>query len=216
MPDSLTPRAWSWCAIALVLVSTAACATVTGEPMAGSPSSSHTSVSSVRQTDGAGRELPFVTKFQNRWNINNDGTTYEPCTQVLESVLRQFGLDPASARDAAASDFQTARGCDWTFADHARSSISQFVGNLVRPDEGLTGHKILNQAGTTWLPDTEVEGRRVLTESMMPGDCTVYVQSGTAVVITSVTRLGSRRPATEAVCREATDFLRATIDEIPV
>lgn len=216
MLDSLTVRAWSWCAIALVLVLITACGTVTGEPTAGSLGSSPISVPTVRQTDGAGRELPFVTEFRNRWNINNDGTTYEPCTQVSEGVVRQFGLDPTSARDAAASDFQTARGCDWTFTEDARSSISQFVGNLVRPDEGLTGHKDLNQAGTTWLPDIEVEGRRVLMESMMPGDCTVHVQSGTAVVITSVTRLGFHRPATETVCKEATDFLRATIGEIPV
>ncbi|WP_431840563.1 DUF3558 family protein [Gordonia hongkongensis] len=203
-------------AITLALVCTTGCTTVTGEPIAGTPGPTSTAAPSVRQTDGAGRNLPFATEFANRWNINNDGSTYEPCTQVSDDVIRKFGLDPSSVRDVAASDFQTARGCNWKLIQDGRSSIAQFVANILRPNEGLTGHKTLNRAGTTWLPDIELEGRRVLVESMMPGECTVYVQSGTAVVITSVTRLGFHRPATEVVCNEATDFLRATIGEIPV
>lgn len=211
-------RKWaSASAIALVLACTS-CTTVNGGPVAGTPGPTATSSSapSIRQTDGSGRNLPFVTEFRNRWNINNNGSPYEPCTEVSVDVVRQFGLDPSSVRDAAASDFQTVRGCDWTLIEDGRSSIAQFVANILRPNDGLTGHKTLNRAGTTWFPDIEVEGRRVLVESMMAGECTVYVQSGNAVVITSVTRLGFRRPATEAVCREATDFLRATISEIPV
>lgn len=216
MPDYRTRRARRSCAIASLLIWTSACTSVTGEPISEPQSPiATTSTPGIRQTDSSGRNLPFVTDFQNRWNINNDGSTYEPCTQVSNDVIRSFGLDPSSVHDVAASDFQTARGCDWRYAEDGRSSISQFVGNILRPNEGLSGHKDLNQAGTTWFPDIEVEGRRVLVESMMPGDCTVYVQSGTAVVITSVTRLGFRRPATQEVCREATAFLRATIDEIP-
>lgn len=193
-----------------------ACATETGQPVAeSSVAASFSKANEIRQTDDAGNQLPFRTEFPNRWSINNDGSTYEPCTQVSVEVVKRFGLDPASVEDVAASDFQTARGCQWKYIDDKRSSISQFVGNLQRPEEGLSGHKESNRAVTSWLPDAEINGRPVLRESMGPGDCTVYVRSGDALAITSVTRMGSNPPPTEQLCTEAADFLRATIAQIP-
>ncbi|GAB84039.1 DUF3558 domain-containing protein [Gordonia rubripertincta] len=192
------------------------CATESGQPVAEpSTAMSPSKAQEIRQTDDAGNRLPFETEFPNRWSINNDGSTYEPCTQVSVDVVTRFVLDPDSVGDVAASDFQTARGCEWKYVDDRRSSIAQFVGNLQRPEAGLSGHKASNDAGTTWLPDTEVNGRRVLRESMGPGDCTVYVRSGNALVITSVTRMGFNPPPTEQLCAEATDFLTATIAQIP-
>ncbi|QMU19814.1 DUF3558 family protein [Gordonia rubripertincta] len=193
-----------------------ACATETGQPVAAPSTAAPVSnAQEIRQTDDAGNRLPFETEFPNRWSINNDGSSYEPCTQVSVDVVKRFVLDPDSVGDVAASNFQTARGCEWKYVDDSRSSIAQFVGNLRRPEAGLSGHKESNAAGTTWLPDTEIDGRRVLRESMGPGDCTVYVRSGNALVITSVTRMGFNPPSTEQLCAEATSFLRATIAQIP-
>ncbi|MBD0862474.1 DUF3558 domain-containing protein [Gordonia sp. zg691] len=224
MPSSATPRhLFAVTASLICLWSTAvACATVPGDPVqtlrAGSTTPTDSpapSSPSLRQTDDAGRVLPFENTFPNRWSINNDGSTYEPCTEIPADVIRSFGLDPGSVSDVAASDFQTARGCEWTLREDRRSTISQFVGNILRPEGGLTGHKELNRAGTTWYPDTEVDGRRVLVESMMPGDCTVYIRSGDAVVITSVTKSGFARPPVDELCKTAISFLQATVRQIP-
>ncbi|GAB98516.1 hypothetical protein GONAM_02_00380 [Gordonia namibiensis NBRC 108229] len=217
MPD---PRA-TGLAIALAsftVFSFGGCGTETGQaqPVAeSSVAAPSLKPEGIRQTDDAGNRLPFETEFPNRWSINNDGSTYEPCTQVSVEVVNRFGLDPDTVEDVAASDFQTARGCQWKYINDRRSSIAQFVGNLQRPEDGLAGHKELNRAGTSWLPDAEINGRPVLRESMGPGDCTVYVRSGDALVITSVTRMGSNPPATEQLCTEAADFLRATVAQIP-
>ncbi|MBY4574954.1 hypothetical protein ACN94_15400 [Gordonia paraffinivorans] len=203
--------------IAIAIVPLAGgCAAELGQPQAElSTTRSPLEKAAIRQTDDAGNRLPFDTDFPNRWSGNNDGTTYEPCTQVPFEVVDHFGLDRQSIADVAASDHQTARGCEWRFANDPRSTLAQFVGNLVRPSAGLSGHKELNRAGTTWLPDASIAGRRVLRESAMPGDCAVYVQSGTALVITTVTRMGLNPPPSERVCGEALDFLRATINQIP-
>lgn len=202
---------------ALVCTVTGACTSVSGDPSAAAPSRTYKQVEvGPRQTDDAGRKLPFENRFPNRWSINNDGTSYEPCTQVPAEVVRDFGLDPGSVRDAAASDFQTARGCEWTLLEDGRSSLSQYVGNILRPEDGLEGHKARNSVGSTWLPDTEISGRTVLVESMGSGECAVYVRSGDAVVITSLTIFGFNPPPIEQVCGTATDFLRATISQIPL
>ncbi|WP_231742271.1 MULTISPECIES: DUF3558 family protein [unclassified Gordonia (in: high G+C Gram-positive bacteria)] len=174
-----------------------------------------TPTAAIRQTDDAGRHLPFETKFPNRWSINNDGSPYEPCTQVSNKTLRQFGLVVDSAADMAGSDFQTARGCRWKYSDDDMSFVAQFVGDIIRRSEGLTGHKALNLAGKTWFPDTSLNGRRVLVSSIGAGACSVYIQSGSAVVVTTVSRFDLEPPPTQAVCEVATDFLRATMNQIP-
>lgn len=169
----------------------------------------------IRQTDDDGLLLPFETEFPNRWSDNNNGTPYEPCTKVETGVLVASGLDPASAEDVAASDSQTARGCKWTFTDGSSSVLSQFVGNIIRPAEGLDGHKKANSGGITWLSDSEVSGRRVLRGSIMAAECGVYIRSGDAVVVTSVISFDPERPRTEEVCVRAENFLQKTIGAIP-
>lgn len=207
-------------AVAIVAVAgpmSTACA-VTGAPVpvpSSAPSSSSVPAP-IRQTDNDGRTLPFETKFKNRWSINNDGTPYEPCTQVPVSVVREFGLEESTVSDVAASDFQTARGCRWRFRDDRLSSLAQSVGNLIRPTEGLGGYKAMYSSSTTWFPDTEVEGRPVLVGSYMDAECGAVVRSGNAVVITSILRLRSDPPPTRETCDAAVDFLRATIDQIPI
>ena len=170
----------------------------------------------VRQTDDDGRALPFETSFPNRWSINNDGSTYEPCTQVSNETLRQSGLIVDSAEDVAGSDFQTARGCRWKYSDDDLSFVAQFVGDIIRPAGGLTGHKSLNLAGKTWFPDITMNGRRVLVSSIGAGACSVYIQSGDAVVVTTVSRFDLEPPPTQAICEVATNFLRSTINQIPM
>lgn len=194
----------------------AACST-TGSPVGVSSSQSVPTSTKVeiRQADDYGRLLPFETVFPNRWSINNDGTRYEPCTAPSPALLNRFGLDPASAGDVAASDFQTARGCRWRFVDERRSSLAQQVGNLVDPSEGLAGYKRLSTSGATWYPDFNIEGRTVVMSSLFPGECGVVVQSGSAVVVTSALRFGVNRPPQEDICMTASEFLRATIDQIP-
>ncbi|MDH3009373.1 DUF3558 domain-containing protein [Gordonia alkanivorans] len=192
--------------------------TTPGSPSAveSSPAStSNPSQPTTRQTDDMGRPLPFETQFPNRWSINNDGTSYEPCTQVPAEVVRRFRLSAESVSDVAASDFQTARGCQWILIDDGRSTISQAVGNMIHPEDGLSGHKQLNSAASQWLPDIEIDGRRVLVGALNNADCTVYVQSGTAVVATSFLRFGRDRPPINEICKTSEEFLRATIQNIP-
>lgn len=207
---------YSICLVAAGLAGLASGCSTNGHPAAitSSPSFS-TLTQTIRQTDDAGLRLPFDTDFPNRWSINNDGSPYEPCTQVPTEVLRNFGLNPSSVSDAAASDFQTARGCEWTFADDNLSAISQFVGDIVHPQDGLAGHKALNSSGTEWFSDLVVQGRRVLVGSIAPSDCAVYVRSGDAVVVTSVIKFGGDAPSTAEICQKAADFLESTISRIP-
>lgn len=215
MARDVTRRVAGLGSFSALIVILAAC-TTQGVPES-SPSQQSVSASSptIRQTDDSGRKLPFETSFPNRWSINNDGSSYEPCTQVSLEVIRESGLDPKSVNDAAASDFQTLRGCEWTYFDDELSTVSQFVGNIINPAAGLEGHKALNSAGTEWFPDREIGGRRVLVGSIAPSDCAVYVRSGNAVVVTAVTRFDIDRPPTDRICDMAADFLRATIERIP-
>ncbi|MET4168298.1 MULTISPECIES: DUF3558 domain-containing protein [Gordonia] len=195
--------------------------TVGGCATSGSPiptvhqSSSSTAGPSIRQTDDVGRKLPFENKFPNRWSINNDGTTYEPCTALSKKILVRFGLNPESVQDAAGSDFQTVRGCEWEFIDDELSAVSQYVGNMQRPNEGLNGYRESNSAAATWLPDIEIDGRPVLVNSFGQGECAVLVESGRAIVSTSVSLVDSTPPPTAQVCGDAEAVLRATIDQIP-
>ncbi|MDH3010080.1 DUF3558 family protein [Gordonia alkanivorans] len=188
---------------------------VAGSPTpTGSPGPATSPATGVRQTDDAGRRLPFDTEFPDRWSGNNDGTSYEPCTQVSEEVVRRFGLDVESVSDVAGSNFQTARGCQWSYSNSELSFLSQFVGNLDEPEGGLSAHKA-EYSSTTWHPDIDINGRRVIIGSTDPSDCAAYVQSGKAVVITNVVLIEQSPPTVDAVCASAADFLRATIDEIP-
>lgn len=203
--------------VASLMLGTALSAcTTTGNPVAQSSQNTPSASSAhIRQTDSSGKRLPFETEFPNRWSINNDGTPYEPCTAVTPNVLRTFKLDPQSVGDVAASDFQTARGCQWTFLDENRSTLAQQVGNLVNPAAGLTGYKELSTSGAVWYPDYEIDGRRVIMSSLFPGECGVVVQSGSAIVATSVLRFGVNRPPQGAICETASEFLQATIAKIP-
>ncbi|MDH3052363.1 DUF3558 domain-containing protein [Gordonia sp. 135] len=215
-PRRIVHAVASLSAVVIASLGVSSCAT-SGTPLpALSSLSTASSESSVRQVDGAGNRLPFETAFPNRWSSNNDGTTFEPCTQVPKAAIEDLGLDENSVDDAAASDFQTARGCQWTFISDGRSRLSQFVGNINGTDTTLSGYKTLNSKTKTWFPDTLVAGRRVLVGSGMPAECAAIVQSGSAIVTTLVIRLGSPRPPTPTICETAISFLRATITEIPL
>ncbi|MDV7175920.1 DUF3558 family protein [Gordonia amicalis] len=191
--------------------------TTTGEAESASPAASLTSAgpTGIRQTDDAGAPLPFENTFPDRWSNNNDGTPYEPCTQVSAVALQTIDIDPSTVEDVAASNHQTARGCTWKFHGDRLSSMSHFVGNLLRPEAGLDGYKELNRAGSTWFADTEIKGRRVLSASMGPGECSMIVQSGDAVVVTTIVRYDADRPPVETVCSSVEHFLDQTIDSIP-
>ena len=198
----------------LVGIGLSACG-ITGSPVpTASPVPDSSTATGIRQTDDAGRRLPFDTEFPDRWSSNNDGTSYEPCTQVSEEVIRRFGLNVESVSDVAGSNFQTARGCQWSYLNNELSFMSQFVGNLDQPQGGLSAHKE-DYSSTTWHPDIEIKGRRVSIGSTAPSDCAAYVQSGKSVVITNVVLIEQNPPTLDAVCASAADFLRATIDEIP-
>ncbi|MEJ9079044.1 hypothetical protein WKY82_11525 [Gordonia malaquae] len=69
----------------------------------------------ARQTDDHGRELPFRVTNPRRWNDQNDGTTFEPCTGLAEETLRELMIDPSSAEDTETSDAAD-RGCRWTYS----------------------------------------------------------------------------------------------------
>ncbi|MGW6035048.1 DUF3558 family protein [Gordonia terrae] len=214
--DSRQLRKTAYAFAAIVTVAASGACTTEGLPESPPPAPSVSASSlAVRQTDDSGRRLPFETSFPNRWSINNDGSPYEPCTQIAPEVIQGSGLVVASVKDAAASDFQTIRGCEWAYLDDELSSLSQIVGNIIDPDAGLEGHKALNSAATEWFPDREIRNRRVLVGSITPSDCAVYVRSGDAVVVTSVTRFDIDRPSTERICDMAVEFLQATIDGIP-
>ena len=96
------------------------------------------------------------------------------------------------------------------------SSIAQFVGNIRQPERGLDGYKTMNSAGKTWYPDTSINARRALVASTGPGACSVYVQSGDAVVVTLVSKFEIPPAPTEEVCKTASDFLKATLEQIPL
>ncbi|MGV9827881.1 DUF3558 family protein [Gordonia sp. NPDC003429] len=165
----------------------------------------------IRQTDDNGRPLPFRTTFPDRWNSGNDGTTYEPCTSVPESTLLEFDLDPQTASDAAAANFQTARGCDWHYSDRPLATLSQFVGN----SHSLDVYKKRQSVITQWFPDQSIAGRRVAVGKFTSPDlCMAVVTSGRSSVITQVT-IPLDTPPIADICAKAVDFTRATIDQIP-
>lgn len=169
----------------------------------------------IRQTDDAGVPLPFDNKFPNRWSANNDGTAYEPCTQVSVDALSRVRVDLTSVEDVADSDHQTARGCTWKFDGEPLSSLSHFVGDLIDPGAGLDGYRKLNRGGTTWFPDREIAGRRVLAGATGANECTLIVRSGDAVVVSTIIRFDPSRPPAEVICRDVEAFLSSTISRVP-
>ncbi len=191
------------------------CYSVDGQPSAEfSPTASTggtPSKNTIRQTDDHGRSLPFDTIFPRRWSNGNDGTTYEPCTAATESILIANSLDPRSAQDAAAADHQTARGCMWSLSDRRHASLSQYVGN--QPD--LDTYKQMYAQFVTWRADISMSGRRVAvsTTPSIP-ECTTFVRSGDALVITDLS-IYIDAPPIDEICNRTITFTRTTIDQMP-
>lgn len=170
----------------------------------------------VRQTDDAGRRLPFETTHAHRWNSRNDGTPYEPCTAIGLDDLAVLGLDEKSVRDAAGTDGQTLRGCAWTSetaGGRPEWSMSQFVGD----SESLASDKSRKSTSIDiWLSDVVLDGRAVGVHRTTNGlNCDTYVQSGGAAVNTLVMHHGSPHPAPEEICAKAIEFTRVTIGKMP-
>lgn len=191
------------------------CYSVDGKPSAEfSPTASTgvtPSTNTVRQTDAHGRSLPFSTIFPRRWSNGNDGTTYEPCTAATESILIANNLDPSSARDAAAADHQTARGCVWSLIDREHASLSQFVGN----QSDLDTYKQTNSQFVTWRADISISGRRVaVATNPALSECGTLVRSGDAIVFTDLT-VHVDAPSLDEICNRVIAFTRATIDQMP-
>ncbi|WP_169515278.1 DUF3558 family protein [Gordonia shandongensis] len=167
-----------------------------------------------RQTDAAGRKLPFETKFHRRWSRANSGTEYEPCTALDSGTLQSLGVDPVSAEDAAGTDGQTLRGCRWQFqANDAaiRWTLMQFVGNSPSLNEDK---RLKSTSHDIWLPDVRMAGRTVgVHRTTNNRDCDTYVQSGDAAVNTMVRNHGRPAATPEEICERALAFTRATIEE---
>ncbi|WP_083835903.1 DUF3558 family protein [Gordonia otitidis] len=225
MPPTKTPRRpfsrshvrFRNCLILTLLLATAA---TCGCQTSGSPKAELTAEnllvstevsSSIRQTDAGGRTLPFTTKFPRRWNSGNDGTPYEPCTAATTGILRDTGLEPNSVEDAAAADFQTARGCRWRFVDTRLASLSQTVGNSA----DLDAYKRRHSSSVSWHDDLAVSGR-IVAVSTEPDQrvCDTYVQTGSAIVVTT-THFSYKPPPISEICDKAIAFTRATIDQMP-
>lgn len=165
----------------------------------------------IRQTDDNGVKLPFTTTFPRRWNSGNDGTAYEPCNGASPEALKDSGLDVSSAEDAAAADFQTARGCVWKYKEHEYATLSQTVGNA----DGLNAYKEQYSVSVRWQGETSLGGRRVAIGGAPGGKtCETFVASGSAIVITSAYFPASAPPIDE-ICDKAIAFTRATIDQMP-
>ncbi|MGW0037830.1 DUF3558 family protein [Gordonia sp. NPDC003376] len=173
------------------------------------PSSSP--IAAIRQTDSHGRPLPFRTEFPNRWSRNNDGSDYEPCTEVADSIIESLGGDPSTVTDVAIADFQTARGCQWLLGPASTPSISQSVGN----SSSISEHKAELARIVDWLPDELINNRSVAVGSIGEGECSTLVQSGRAHVVTSYSDLTEAPPPLPTLCAKALEFTRATIDKMP-
>ena len=191
------------------------CYSVDGQPSAEfSPTASTgvtPSTNTIRQTDDHGRSLPFSTIFPRRWSNGNDGTTYEPCTAATKSILIANNLEPFSARDAAAADHQTARGCVWSLIDREHASLSQFVGN----QSDLDTYKQTNSQFVTWRADISISGRRVaVATNPSLSECGTLVRSGDAIVFTDLT-VHVNAPSLDEICNRVIAFTRATIDQMP-
>lgn len=193
-------------AIILLVVLTSACHQE-GRPIA---------ETGIRQVDAEGNRLPFNTTHANRWSRANDGTPYEPCTALTGAELSSLGIDPRSAKDAAGTNGQTARGCDWDYYGSASAGhwkLSQIVGN----SPSLDNDKRVRSGGRNhWLDEHTVGGRIVGLHYISPNiSCDSYVQSQTAAVTTLVMYIGIEEQPVSALCDRAIAFTKATIDRMP-
>ncbi|MEN2513029.1 DUF3558 family protein [Gordonia polyisoprenivorans] len=185
------------------------CSTQTTGTIESTNIASVTAQSTIRQTDSSGTPLPFVTKFKDRWSDLNDGSPYEPCTALTEQELLSIGLAPDSVDDVALADHQTARGCLWRFSNSPTSNLSQDVGNY----SSLARYKEEYASTIDWQPDLFIDGRMVAIGIWLgQKSCVTNVQSGTAIVTTSVAVVGA--PLSEK-CAKAIAFTKATIDKMP-
>lgn len=158
-------------------------------------------------------ELPFESTHPHRWSSANDGSDYEPCVALSGQQLEGLGVDVQSVRDAAGTDGQTLRGCQWSYrvVDGARWAVSQVVANSA----GLKEYK-RKYSDDDWTPDEVVGGRTVgVTHSPSLGQCMTYVQSGRAGITTLVIHHRLPHPPVEEVCERAIAFTKATIDKMP-
>ncbi len=85
----------------------------------------------------------------------------------------------------------------------------------MQPENGLTGYKQQYAATVEWRPDIQIQGRRAIVGSTMPSECTVFVESGAAIVGTGITRFGAEKPPLDDICESAISFLQITIGNIP-
>lgn len=205
MKAALALRAMPLAAIAFVCI---ACQ-IPGSPQRADTSPTTSTNDEPRQLDAEGRPLPFRTAFPRRWNSGNDGTTYEPCTSVTADDLSAAGAEPASVRDAALVDFQTARGCIW-FLSHGEGSIGQTVGN----HRSLDSYVEKQQGTFDWKPEIAINNRRVGVATWGNSTCGTYVMSGAAIVATTATGR-TNHTQLEQICDKVVAFTRATIDQMP-
>lgn len=200
-------------AVLASLILLTGCVATDGYPIMSAESTSGQATSGfpsnqIRQADDNGKALPFVTDFANRWNANNSGTSYEPCTTPTDTSLRSFGLDPSSVKDAAWVDGQTVRGCAWRFSSSQQGELSQIVG--VR--ESLDQFRSELAGPLNFRKDITVDGRRALVYSD-DVSCNTRLISGTAAVTTAVVFPGGA--ATDPLCDKAIAFTRATAPSMP-
>ncbi|WP_238420999.1 DUF3558 family protein [Gordonia sp. 'Campus'] len=199
---------------AVVSAGTLACG-VSGQPEPTSDSSETQSAEvAIRQTDASGRRLPFTTTFPDRWNVNNDETEYEPCTGLQEETLKRNGIVARSVRDAALSNFQTLRGCQWDLVDGQHAVAFQFVGDLSRDVRDLKDYKRENDYGV-WYPDLVIDGRQVAVNATDNVRCEALVVSNHALVTTGFDISYVGGPDIEQVCARAIRLLRESILGIP-
>lgn len=197
-----------------ILVCTLGGCTVSGQPtrQLSASKSSHALGADIRQTDAARRPLPFSNSFPNRWNGNNDGTSYEPCTADARSAREALGIDESTVRDVAVADHQTARGCRWKFKERRLASLGQSLGNF---DGSLSDYKAEPKlVKFSFREDRVIHGRLVSVFTIENDTCSVAVKSGKAIIVTSVDII-HQTPRIDSICQMAIDYTRATIDQMP-
>jgi len=149
--------------------------------------------------------------FSHRMNPGNDGTDYEPCSDVNRPAVQELGWDWSSRRDAAVVDRQTARGCVWKDTRHGSIwSLQQVAGN----SPSLVAYKRVNYF-FDWLPDQWINGRQIVVFSMNPSTCVARVQSRRAGINTIVDSFEVPAPPIADICSRAIAFTRATISRMP-
>ncbi|MFT4126634.1 MAG: DUF3558 family protein [Gordonia sp. (in: high G+C Gram-positive bacteria)] len=200
--------------VALELVLSACAESTDDEPRASAPGSGNDANVPLptRQTDAHGRPLPFRTEHPQRWSDLNNGTDYEPCTALTMAEIHALDVDPDSVRDAAIANHQTARGCIWRLRNSAGGGLVQALGN----DLPLQQYKAKRAVVVDWQPDIVINGRTVAVgHGLGDTECHTEVQSGTAIITTTVS-IPTDTPPIDEICARAIAFTRATIVHMPV